>query len=278
MVDGTGQSAGKGHNHNLETQDRAGGCVAPGHAWVFAQPQPPHRQPPFTTQAPTWTHPRAPCLRCPLGWAEGLSEDSHLRCFLALSSSLRHTDKLPSNETQTLGSLPAALTGAFRRALPRAHCGSNSKWVLGPHHPPFRGKGFPSGRASPGAIGSRRMLPSPAWPGGPSAPAHLAVRVEEGADGTVGLRQGGRRVELPLGLEAGRLVLPLQGQQRPQGLGVTHVLVPREREGFWSKVGGGRSFSTQDPTPPSARSRGWVPTSRPLSPSTGRCPGPSAQG
>lgn len=81
---------------------------------VGLRPAPaPRRQPPFTTQAPTWTHPRAPCLRCPLGWAEGLSEDSHLRCFLTLSSSLRHIDKLPSNETQTLGSLPAALTGAF---------------------------------------------------------------------------------------------------------------------------------------------------------------------
>ena len=74
--------------------------------------------------------------------------------------------------------------------------------------------------------------PGLVWAWGPAALAHLAVRVEESADGAVGLCQGGCRVELPLGLEIGCFVLPLQGQQRPQGLRVTHVLVPGEREGF----------------------------------------------
>lgn len=40
--------------------------------------------------------------------------------------------------------------------------------------------------------------------------AHLAVGVEEGTDGAVGLVEGSCRIELSLSLEAGCLVLPLQ--------------------------------------------------------------------
>lgn len=56
--------------------------------------------------------------------------------------------------------------------------------------------------------------------------AHLAVGVEEGTDGAVGLVEGSCRVELPLSLEAGCLVLPLQRKQGLQGLGVTDIVLP----------------------------------------------------
>lgn len=55
--------------------------------------------------------------------------------------------------------------------------------------------------------------------------AHLAVGVEEGTDGTVGLAEGSCRIQLPLSLEAGCLALPLQGQQGPQGLRVTAIIL-----------------------------------------------------
>lgn len=150
---------------------------------------------------------------------------------------------------------------------PQASCGpwgspSSPLWLRlqvgswSPHQSPFGREGVPL-KPSETLVPAGAGRCCQAWCGpAAAAEAHLAVWVEESTDGAVGLRQGGRRIELPLGLEVGCLVLPLQGQQRPQGLRVTHVLIPREREGFWKKVGGGSNLSTEDrpPPQPSARS------------------------